>query len=69
VIPFRNRHHFERVYNREESAVSEGEIFNGDKPEFAFSTMGGEGQPRIDNERGFLEGGADPRGDGAALGY
>lgn len=24
---------------------------------------------RIDRERGFLEGGADPRGDGAALGY
>jgi oxamate amidohydrolase len=24
---------------------------------------------RIDHERGFLEGGADPRGDGAAMGY
>lgn len=24
---------------------------------------------RIDREHGFLEGGADPRGDGAALGY
>jgi oxamate amidohydrolase len=24
---------------------------------------------RVDNERGFLEGGADPRGDGAAAGY
>jgi oxamate amidohydrolase len=24
---------------------------------------------RVDHEQGFLEGGADPRGDGAALGY
>ena len=24
---------------------------------------------RIDRERGFLEGGADPRGDGLALGF
>jgi gamma-glutamyltranspeptidase len=24
---------------------------------------------RVDHERGFLEGGADPRGDGAAMGY
>ena len=24
---------------------------------------------RVDREQGFLEGGADPRGDGAALGY
>jgi len=24
---------------------------------------------RVDRENGFLEGGADPRGDGAALGY
>jgi gamma-glutamyltranspeptidase/glutathione hydrolase len=24
---------------------------------------------RIDREHGFLEGGADPRGDGAALGF
>jgi gamma-glutamyltranspeptidase/glutathione hydrolase len=24
---------------------------------------------RVDREQGLLEGGADPRGDGAALGY
>jgi gamma-glutamyltranspeptidase/glutathione hydrolase len=24
---------------------------------------------RVDHEQGFYEGGADPRGDGAALGY
>jgi gamma-glutamyltranspeptidase/glutathione hydrolase len=32
-------------------------------------TMGHAQAIRIDRERGFFEGGADPRGDGAALGY
>ena len=31
--------------------------------------MGHASAIRVDREQGFLEGGADPRGDGAALGY
>ncbi len=32
-------------------------------------TMGHAQAIRVDGEQGFFEGGADPRGDGAALGY
>ena len=50
--------------------VDEGFTLYGD-PDTAFSTLGRLGAQviRVNHEQRFCEGGADPRGDGAALGY